>query len=266
MLRRSRGCFATMMTGVIAGLLMSTSALCAAELTFDLSDYRYREEDDFGNFQMHDEAKPVFASLGIRDWDRPETQGGFKFNYTGEVTAGRTHYQGRNAGVQRKKYYKARMEGLLSYRVNDLVSPFVGLGFRFVHDDSGGHPSANGGIAYDRQNYLLYLPFGFQIDPVENLSIKAQGNAVLRGWQISYLKDTNPNYQTAHNDQDKGWGFDVTANYKVTESWSMYSFYRYWSIDRSDRDCGTVATVGYVCWWEPDNTTKELGVGIAYRF
>jgi len=27
-----------------------------------------------------------------------------------------------------------------------------------------------------------------------------------------------------------------------------------------------VPTFGYVCWWEPDNTTNEIGLGVAYRF
>jgi len=27
-----------------------------------------------------------------------------------------------------------------------------------------------------------------------------------------------------------------------------------------------VPDFGYVCWWEPNNTTTEIGAGIAYRF
>ena len=248
---------------VLAG---AGSVASAAELTADLTNYRYREEDDKGSFLMRDESKPPFIGLGIRDWDGPKTVGSFGLMYTGAAAGGRVSYHSRRSGTQKKKYYKARAEGYLAYRATDVLTPFAGLGFRFLHDDSGGHPTTNGGIGYDRQNYLLYVPFGVKAEPTENLSVKLQANALLWGMQISYLKDTSPNYQTAHNIQDKGWGVDATVNYRFTEHWSGYTFARYWNIDRSANDCGTVTGVGYVCWWEPDNTTEEVGVGVAYRF
>lgn len=238
----------------------------AAELTFDLSDYAYREEDDSGYFLMRDESKVAFGSLGIRDWDVPAADGAFGLMYTAEGTAGMVSYHSRSSGTVKKMYYKARMEGYLGYRLNTHVTPFVGLGYRLLHDDSGGDHGDNGGTFYDRQNHLLYMPFGVRANPTENLSLKAQANAVLKGWQISYTSDGQTGYPDAHNTQDKGWGLDFAADYRVSEKWSTYTFFRYWSIDRSDNDCGNVPGRGYVCWWEPDNTTREFGVGVAYRF
>lgn len=258
------------LTGLaLAGVMLNAgigSATHAAELTFDITNYRYREEDNNNEFLMRDESKPPFVGLGIRDWDRPKTEGSYGFMYTGEVAGGRVSYHSRNSGTQKKKYYKARAEGYLAYRANEAITVFGGLGARFLHDDSGGHPTTNGGIGYDRENLLVYLPLGVQFDPIDNLTIKAQGNVLLRGWQISYLKDTDPRYQTAHNIQDKGWGIDLTADYRFSEKWSAYSFFRYWNIDRSDNESGDVTGVGFVRWWEPDNTTEELGMGVAYHF
>jgi len=208
----------------------------------------------------------AFGSLGIRDWDRPQADGKFGLMYTGEVTAGMVSYHSRSSGTTKKMYYKGRLEGYIGYRINTYLTPFAGLGYRFLHDDSGGDRGFNGGIFYDRQNHLFYLPFGLRIDPMDKLSIKAQANAVLRGLHISYTSDGREKYPDAHNEQDKGWGVDFAANYQIAEKWSMYSFYRYWSIDRSDNECGNAPGFGYVCWWEPDNTTREIGIGVAYRF
>lgn len=158
------------------------------------------------------------------------------------------------------------MEGYVAYRFNELFTPFAGLGFRIVYDDSGGQHSANSGDFYDRRNMLLYVPVGVRVNPIKDLSLKTQGNYLLRGWQKSYNSDTFDQYPNAHNTQDEGWGVDVTVNYQMTDKWSAYSFYRYWNIDRSDNDCGNVVFNGFVCWWEPENTTQEIGVGVAYRF
>ncbi|MEK9725303.1 MAG: hypothetical protein VW405_17730 [Rhodospirillaceae bacterium] len=215
---------------------------------------------------MSDHSKPQFLSLGLRDLDRPAANGDFGFMFAGEASAGRVSYHGRNAGTQKKKYAKTHLEGYLTYRAGDNLTLFGGLGYRFLHDDSGGHPTSNGGIAYDRQNHLGYAPFGFHIDPMKNLSFKIQANWVLRGWQMSQTEDTDPSYPNPNNIQDEGWGIDLSANYQMTEKWAAYTFVRYWRIDRSDADCDDVANVGYVCWWEPENVTKEIGIGVAYKF
>lgn len=256
----------TAVLGLVGVSLAGADVARAVDLTFDVTDYSYSETDDNGNFQMTDDSKWPFLSLGVRDWDRPAEDGKFGLIYNGEATYGHTHYHGRSAGTMMKRYYKGRLEGNLTCRLNDMITPFAGLGYRIVHDDSGGHFPSNGGVSYDRQNHLVYVPFGFLINPVENLTFKAQANAVLLGRQISFTSDGDTGYPDGHNQQDKGWGVDFAADYRMTEKWSVYGFYRYWSIDRSDSDCGDVAGQGYVCWWEPDNTTTEIGVGVAYKF
>lgn len=258
----------------VAALIVAATALApacidganAAEVTLDISDYSYEETQE-GRFFMADDSDPPFVSLGIRDWDRPATDGSFGFMYTGEGTAGRVAYDSQKSPPIHKTYYKARFEGYLAYRINQYFTPYIGLGYRFLHDDSGGKIGSDGGIFYDRQNHLAYLPVGVRVDPFENWSFKLQANYLIKGWQISYTTDGRPaGYSDAHNKQDKGWGVDFTANYQLNDKWSAYGFFRYWNIDRSDSDCGDVPTFGYVCWWEPTNTTQEIGLGVAYRF
>tara|TARA_R110001592_G_scaffold288090_3_gene556991 strand:- start:2451 stop:3137 length:687 start_codon:yes stop_codon:yes gene_type:complete len=213
---------------VVAGCaLFAVGQSFAQEVTVDAFQYRYEETRDEGGFMMHDFSDPPFVSVGLRDWRAPETVGDFGLMYTTEVGGGKTDYRGRNAGVQTKTYYRARGEVYLAYRMTEIVTPFAGLGYRFIHDDSGGSHTENGGTAYDRQNHLFYIPMGLQFDPTEKLSFKLQANFVLRGLQYSYLTDTDPSYENAINKQDKGYGFDITGVYKFTPSWSTYGFYRF---------------------------------------
>ena len=62
-------------------------------------------------------------------------------------------------------------------------------------------------------------------------------------------------------------GFDVTGNYQIADKWSVYGFYRYWDIVKSNVETGYVPVLGRIVnWWEPDNTTEEFGLGVAFRF
>jgi hypothetical protein len=57
---------------------------------------------------------------------------------------------------------------------------------------------------------------------------------------------------------------DFTLNRKFNNpKWSSYTFFRYWKVDDSSIDVCTKA--GGECL-EPRNTTREIGLGIAYKF
>lgn len=110
------------------------------------------------------------------------------------------------------------------------------------------------------------MPFGILIQATDKLSFRGQHNFVVKGIQTTYTSRDAEGYPDAHNKQDKGWGMDFTANYLVDENLSIYGFFRYWSIDLSDYDSGDVTGFGFVQYSEPDNVTRKIGVGIAYRF
>lgn len=249
---------------LLGGVFGSAPSAGAAELTFDVSHYAYRETVG-GAFFMKDVSSPVFYSLGLRNWDRPPADGHFGFMYTGELTYGRTDYSSAGSGTMNKDYYKGRVEAYLAYRCNAAISPFIGLGYRQLFDNSGGQTTSTGALGYDRMSQYLYLPIGARFDPFSRLSIKAQYDLFLGGRQTSYLSTASSSYSDITNRQRSGWGLDLTANYRVAAKWSLYSFFRYWDIKKSDTATGTYSGVSYLAY-EPDNTTQELGVGVAYRF
>ena len=243
-------CFLTLLA-----CLFRPGPAVSAEATFDVSYYYYEER----NF-MNDESDPAFISLGVRRWDAFfET---LTFLYTAEVTAGKVRYSG--SGNLDKDYYKFRGEIYGGARFGKLT-PFAGLGYRWLYDDSGGQVSTTGAYSYDRRSQYFYIPIGLIVDPNKNFTVKSQFNIFVAGKQTSYLSDI-AGYSDVDNDQSSGWGVDIAASYKFSGNFGIYSFLRYWDIADSDTAVGTFNNALLFSAYEPANTTVEIGVGISYRF
>tara|TARA_Y100000588_G_scaffold328108_1_gene363481 strand:- start:233 stop:1006 length:774 start_codon:yes stop_codon:yes gene_type:complete len=242
-------------------LFIPTMPLGAAEVTFDIGNYKYEEEVD-GAFFMSDESDPLFFSVGIRDWDRPPKDS-LKVLYTAELTYGQVEYNG--SGTMTKDYYKARFEGLLAYDIAGF-SPFIGIGYRQLYDDSGGTVTSTGALGYDRRSQYLYMPVGIIADIGDDLSFKGQYNLFLGGKQTSYLSSAISVCNDVDNTQDDGYGFDAALNYKMSEKFTLFGYYRFWDIEDSRSAnivcAGSVVAAGL----EPKNTTTEIGVGVSLRF
>jgi len=247
-------------------IFYSISSSNAAEITIDISNYDYEEEVN-GAFFMSDESGLPFISIGIRDWDTKSNVAGkppLSFLYTTDLTYGEVDYTG--SGTMKKDYYKARFEGYAVYDYKQF-SPFIGLGYRRLLDDSGGSVSSTGAFAYDRLSEYFYAPIGTIFNASDKVTIKAQYNLFIAGQQTSYLSDFSGGLNDLENDQNSGWGFDAAIDYKIDDKWSIYAFYRYWDID--DSETGTVTFLGTAISesaLEPQNITEEIGIGIAYEF
>ena len=234
-------------------------SLQSKEITLDLN-YYYYEEPNF----MDDTSDPTFISLGIRDWEpKNTTDSKYDFLYTTEVTRGWVSYSSNGTGTADKDYYKFRGEAYLGFKQKDFT-PIIGLGYRWLYDDSGGVVTSTGHFGYDRQSQYLYVPMGAIFNLNDKFKIKGQFNYLLRGIQTSYLSNAG-SYTDLENRQTTGWGTDFTVDYKVNDKTSIYSFYRYWDIDKSNSVLFSGPTAIYE-GWEPANTTTELGIGVAFKF
>ena len=239
------------------GFFFSPNFARSADVTLDIS-YYYYEEPNF----MDDTSNPVLYSAGSRKWDvSDDPDDAWQVLYTTEVTRGWVNYSG--SGTLDKDYYKFRGETYAGYQL-DNFTPIIGLGYRWLYDDSGGETSSTGALGYDRQSQYLYIPVGgiFNID--KDIKIKSQFNYLIAGRQTSYLSDI-AGFSDVENDQSYGWGVDFTIDYKFSGATSLYSFYRHWDIDKSDTANGTFAGVLVFEAFEPANTTTEAGIGIGYK-
>ena len=238
-----------------------TTRSFAIEATLDVYYWGYEEEipgdDDF----VDEYSDPVFVSIGVRDWET-------RLNrvapvYTVELGGGPAKYAG-SGELDGYYYYKFRAELVGAYQINRF-SPFIGVGYRWLYDDSGGKTTSTGFLSYDRQSQYLYLPVGALVRVTDSFLFRAQFNWLLYGKQTSYLSDID-GFSDIDNDQKSGWGADTTLDFRVTDRIGVHAFFRYWEIEDSEIAVGLINGAAAFTALEPHNRTVESGIGISYRF
>ncbi len=183
-----------------------------------------------------------------------------------EGTYGEVDYHSPRSGVMTTNYYKIRLEGYSIYK--NLFSqnhhPYIGLGYRWLYDDSGGKISSKGHLGYDRQSEYFYIPVGFIYNYSNWIEIKYQYNYFIKGEQNSYLSTASNYYSDIKNKQNSGWGMDANMNIETHNKRSLFLYYRYWSIDDSEISSGTYNKILSFDAYEPYNITEEYGIGYAW--
>jgi hypothetical protein len=147
---------------------------------------------------------------------------------------------------------------------NYSLSPYIGLGYRYLYNDLRGY-SSTGAAGYQRYSQYVYIPVGltarFRTGERWTLAPTVEYDAFLGGRQKSQLSDTGLGYNDVTNDQDHGYGYRV---YLMLENgrWSFGPWLHYWKIKDSDVVPIGLGRVGM----EPENSTREYGVELRYRF
>jgi len=152
------------------------------------------------------------------------------------------------------------------YLVSDNValSPYVGLGYRYLFADGRGYTST-GAIGYRRYSRYFYVPVGLTLRIRAGdqwvIAPTVEYDAFIGGTQVTKLSDTGLGYADASNKQDDGYGYRV---YLMAEHgpWSFGPWLQYWNIKDSD-----IVPIGFgLGALEPANWTREYGLEFRYRF
>jgi hypothetical protein len=164
------------------------------------------------------------------------------------------------------------------------MSPYAGIGLRHLSNGLSGVPG------YRTDDYL-YLPVGLAARTrvaSRALTVTVEYDWLLRGWQDTRQSklgggmvpatDTAPEFViNGFTDvsfaQHDGWGLRVGAKYQMTTRWSLEPYYIRWSVDDSPVKAitATFTVDGIVAnqqlgFYEPSNTTDEIGVKLGFRF
>ncbi|MDT8337718.1 MAG: hypothetical protein RQ763_00825 [Sulfurimonas sp.] len=137
-----------------------------------------------------------------------------------------------------------------------LLGSYIGVGYRVLENDL--RDLGSGG--YRRTSQYLYIPIGvnhrFRVGNSARISTNIEYDYFAWGEQKSYLSDVSPFYSDLVHEQKSGYGFRINSAYEQ-QSWSIGAFFNYWKIEDSEiKDY----------YYEPENSTKEVGVELKYRF
>jgi len=168
------------------------------------------------------------------------------------------------------------LRGLLGYDfVIDptcYITPYFGLGYRALRDDSSGMITTTGARGYNRESNYWYSPVGVSIIKVLpegwTFAAEAEFDYLWYGKQYSDLSDANPLYPDVDNQQDQGYGIRgaIRIEKKFTYTSILFEpFIRYWHISQSD---DTIFSAGGTIYrgYEPKNNTTEIGAKVGIKF
>ena len=196
--------------------------------------------------------------------------GSVKYSGTGTQSGIPQYYYDIKAAVG----YDFAVEGIQ-------LSPYIGLGYRFLSQQWGGTSTSTGALGYDRQSTYNYIPIGvtnrFAVNNNKaKIETTLEYDYLLSGNQFSGLSSLNgthsgttyANVPDSNNSQKSGYGLNLTVMYKE-DSWGVGPYFKYWNIQQSQTNSAVIKINGTsynYSVWEPANTTKEYGVKAIYRF
>lgn len=146
------------------------------------------------------------------------------------------------------------------------LTPYSGLGYRYLRDESEGRRATSGAWGYDRHQEYYYLPLGVNVDfhtrPIL-FGFNLEFDYMFWGHNISetgYL----PGYTDLKFTQRRGFG--LRASVKLAKNFKLVNvfaqpFWRRWDIRSSSisDDRGTPSH-------EPENKTDEIGLKLGLEF
>ncbi|MBU1341327.1 MAG: autotransporter domain-containing protein [Proteobacteria bacterium] len=191
----------------------------------------------------------------------------------GAVAFGWVDYTSTSSGSSDDiKDIMADTRGILGYSIynneNTKITPFIGLGYRFLEDDSSNELTTTNNIGYLRESKYWYSPIGvsieFKLGNGWTIIPEAEYDFFWSGEQKSYLGYL-AGYEDIVNEQEEGYGYRFSLAFEKKTDMRSYGFgifYRYWNIDDSDI---TIDRWGRG-WIEPKNDTSEFGLSVTIIF
>jgi len=210
-----------------------------------------------------------------------KTFGGEKFVlFDVDYATGPDSYSGSMGDLVIPKYFYNLKLSIGKDFVYDtyILSPYIGLGYRFLSQSGGGLFTSTGSYFYDRQSTYNYIPLGLKrriaLADGATLETTVEYDYLISGNQYSGLSAANnvSTYSDAtnvNNKQNSGYGLNASLMYRRPDGWSFGPYWKYWNIDgsesalRSYKLSGALTSVPVT---EPANTTEEFGIRAMYKF
>ncbi|HET7766909.1 MAG TPA: hypothetical protein VFK92_17620 [Burkholderiales bacterium] len=143
------------------------------------------------------------------------------------------------------------------------LSPYTGLGYRYLYDDLTGY-SSTGAAGYRRYSHYFYIPVGLTLRADLGswvLAPTVEYDFFVQGKQKSMLSDVNPTFSNPINTQNYGNGYRLYLMFE-RDTLTVGPYLHYWHIQNSD----VQPIGGGLFGLEPENYTREYGLELRFRF
>ena len=268
------------------GAALLLAALVPAHADSLVSDYlRTRDGQELGLTLSSYSYQEPSVSVGMTainyglEYQKTSLLNGGQFLLAGiDYATGTDRYSGSGTLNVPKYYYNAKLAiGTDWVYGSQIVSPYIGFGYRFLNQTGGGLTTSTGAVMYDRQSTYLYIPVGFKQRSLTGdggmLESTLELDYLVSGNQFSGLSVMNSFGYTSSTDvnnrQTSGYGLNASFMYKRPDGWSLGPYWKYWNISKSDLSTWTYKSGGtsYTSSvYEPTNTTEEFGFKALYQF
>jgi len=267
-----------------AALLLAALAQAHADSLVS-NHLRTRDAQEFGLTLSSYSYQEPSVSVGMTainyglEYRKTSLLNGGQFVLAGvDYAAGTDRYSGSGTLNVPKSYYNTKLAiGTDWVYGSQIVSPYFGLGYRFLSQTGGGLTTSTGAVMYDRQSTYLYIPVGLKQRSLTGdggmLESSFELDYLVSGNQFSGLSIMNSFGYTGSNDitnrQTSGYGLNASFMYKRPDGWSLGPYWKYWNISNSDLATWTYkyGSTSYTkSMYEPANTTEEFGFKALYQF
>jgi len=250
-------------------------ALCA-NASFAYDDPRLGTKNDVNagvhfSHYVYEEPSVDVRIHGIRYGAEAEATGVFRNHQflRGQIkySYGELVYSGSgNATHNPDWYYDMRiLTGKDLEMMCGVLAPYIGLGFRYLHDDLRGYTDI-GAAGYRRFSHYYYLPVGLDyrfVNGTHPMDLNLEAGYMFYGRQTSKFDDISAGFAVtlgeANNNQHGGFNLRTSLLVGIFCDWEVGPYATYWQVEKSDLD-------GDFGAYEPENHTLEYGLKIVKHF
>lgn len=262
-----------------------SSILGESSMGAEFSYFKYEEPD------LMEEEGPLFGVYGEYVVRTPENdkvssceeflssyRNNYVFGIDAQFLAGQVDYDSRDTGsIDNINDYMFEIRGVAGYDFpmfeQTVWTPYFGIGYRYLNDDSGGKTSTTGAAGYERESNYVYVPLGVKtntpLSELWQLGFNVEYDVFVDGTQKSHLEDVSPALNTLENDQEDGFGARGSIQFaRYADTWNLLvePFIRYWDVNDSNVSVITCGGTPCAAGYEPKNTSWEYGVKVGTRF
>lgn len=240
------------------------------EVGFETSYINYEEPD------VMEEEGLMYGVVG--SYTFRNSRNNYMLRAEGRFSFGEVDYTSVSTGsMNNVEDYILELRGVVGYDFPVLeattLTPYIGIGYRYLNDDSSGMTTTTGHVGYKRESNYYYTPLGIEtmtaLDNGWSIGLTLEYDHFWKGIQKSHLSDANLGFNDVENDQNEGYGCRASIKFQKKSERFDYviePFIRYWEIKKSEISAVTYSGVIIGYGYEPENTSLEYGLKIAAKF